>query len=138
MDMYTKGINILVLLLCVIVIMYNTLNICAWNVRSLNLAKPYLQKLSLRNDIMFISEHRLYNKELYKLYEIGIDFDVYAKSSKDLKDCNQNIKPGHCGVAMMWSRSLSHRVRTIECESDRICAIEQSAASVPEQFFGSG
>ncbi len=44
--------------------------------------------------------------------------------SKDLKDYNQNVKPGHCGVAMMWSRSLSHRVRTIECESDRICAIE--------------
>ncbi len=116
--------GIILLLLLYFVIMQNVLNICAWNVRSLNIAKPYLQKLSLRNDIMFISEHRLYSKELYKLYDIGIDFDIYAKSSKDLKDYNQNVKPGHCGVAMMWSRSLSHRVRTIECESDRICAIE--------------
>ncbi len=124
MDTKMTYLCITLLLLCITEMMCNTLNICAWNVRSLSLAKPYIQKLCQRNEIMFIAEHRLYSKELYKLYDLGVDYDVYAKSSKDLKDINQSSKPGHCGVAMMWSRSLSHRVRTIECESDRICAIE--------------
>jgi exonuclease III len=80
--------------------------------------------MNLKSDVLFVSEHRLYENELYKLRDINHDFDVYAKASGGLEIHNQSSKLGHCGVALFWHKHLSNRVRLIKCKSDRLCAIE--------------
>ena len=104
----------------------STITITAWNMRSLNRAGPYLHKLvdTYNTDVLCLSEHRLYNCELDKLNDIGLDFECHAKASADLLDSNQSVKPGHCGTAILWKNAISSRVRVVKCTSDRICAIE--------------
>ena len=70
----------------VVLIVMELLTISAWNMRSLNGAEPYINKLvqDYGSDILCISEHRLHDFELHKLNNIGIDFDYVAKSSSDL------------------------------------------------------
>ncbi len=111
------------------------LTITAWNIRSLNGAKPYLKELTQLSDVMFICEHRLYKSELFKLHNLGTNFEICGKSSNDLDEWNQSKHPGHCGVAMMWAKSISHRVRIRECNSDRICILEVYRACFGRSLF---
>lgn len=78
----------------------NELTITGWNVRSLSCAKPYMKCLMSVADILVISEHRLYQNELFKLEQINDQFLVHAKSSADLKCEKQSQVIGHCGIAI--------------------------------------
>ncbi len=40
--------------------------VTAWNLRSLTASKTYIQELCQLSDVLFISEHRLYQTELHK------------------------------------------------------------------------
>ena len=113
------------------------LTITSWNMRSLNSAGPYAHELVKRHgtDILCISEHRLYDSELHKLHDLGLDFEVHAKASYDLKDRKQSRNVGHCGIAILWNKELSHRVRVRECNSDRICVIEVIRAFEDRSLF---
>ena len=115
----------------------SSLTIVGYNVRSLSGNKFYINSLLERyeTDILCLSEHRLYGNELYKLNDINTQYEAYGKASDDLDTCNQNIKPGHCGIALLWKRSLSHRIRRVECESDRICVIEVIGACFQRSLF---
>ena len=66
-----------VMYLIFVIAMVTQLTVCGWNVRSLGSIKPYLRELSEDADILFLAEHRLYDKELHKLYDLGINYDVY-------------------------------------------------------------
>ncbi len=108
-----------------LLLVMSTLQITAWNARSLTCAGPYLQELlELKSDILFLSEHRLYTHELYKLNDFSPNFNVIAKSSNDLDNANQGKKLGHCGTAMFVNRDLAQCVKSVNCDSDRIIAIE--------------
>ena len=98
----------------------------SWNVRSLTSASHYINDVVAKKDIDIIclSEHRLYESELYKLGMINTMFKFHGKSSKDLVSQDQNVKRGHCGVAILWRSGIMHRVKTVQCPSDRICGIE--------------
>ena len=102
----------------------NNISIAGFNVRSLNSSKPYLKNIFDRSDIVCIQEHRLYENELYKLNDVHMNFNVIGKASKDLSSEHQSSKPGHCGIAMFWRKNISHSVKNVECDSDRILAIE--------------
>ena len=115
----------------------HNLTITSWNVRSINKATPYINELLNyhNSDVLCISEHRLYEHELYKLNEIANGYDVVAKSSHDLNEYNQSRKPGHCGIALFYRKSLSHRIKSVEVNSDRICAIEVVGAYDNRSLF---
>ncbi len=103
----------------------SNLQITGWNVRSLTCAGPYLQELlELHSDMLFIAEHRLYSHELHKLKEFNPNFSVIAKASNDLDNANQGQKLGHCGTAMFINNDLAHCTKSVDCDSDRIIAIE--------------
>ena len=87
-----------------------TLNILSWNVRSLTNAKLYLNKLIdvHKIDIICLSEHRLFEHELYKLGDINANYNYVGKSSDDLKSLSPADRRGHCGVAVLWHKSLAH------------------------------
>ena len=116
----------LILAILLINVIMDQLCIAAFNTRSLSGNKLYVNDLLVKNDvdIMCLSEHRLYESELHKLDDINPNYNSYGKSSGDLLNCNQNKKPGHCGIALLWKNSLNNKIRTIECRSDRICVIE--------------
>jgi len=104
----------------------NQINVLAWNMRSLTYAKYYINDLIVKHDldILCISEHRLYECDLYKLGEINPNYNYHGKASKDLESNNQSTKRGHCGVAILWKKCIGHCVKVVECVSDRICCIE--------------
>ena len=137
-DVY-KG-HILFLLACISVVIMsvfdiNNITVTGFNMRSLNSGKMYLNQLMDKSDIVFIAEHRLYSNELFKLNDVNQLYDVYAKASSDLDREHQNVRSGHCGVALFWKKDLSNAINTIECNSDRICAIEICGALYEKSLF---
>ena len=78
----------------------------AWNMRTLNAATPYLLTLLDGADIVFTSEHCLYENELWKLDNISKEFNVMKKASADLKSIIVHKSQGHCGVAIFWRKKM--------------------------------
>jgi exonuclease III len=72
------------------------LTVSAWNMRSLRCAAPYLNELMSFSDVVAMSEHRLYEAELYQLRQVNKHYEYHAKSSKDLD-------PGRQPKLAAWS-----------------------------------
>jgi hypothetical protein len=70
-QIHVKGQYIVIIL----VVVMTSINIAAWNMRSLTYAQTYINDLCTTYDIICASEHRLYNYELNKLNSI---FQGYA------------------------------------------------------------
>ena len=102
----------------------DNITITAYNMRTLRGASAYVNVLMDSSDIMILSEHRLYNSELYKLKDLNSNYEYHSKASSDLDDSDVQRKPGHCGISLCWKRDISHKVRVINNPSDRICIIE--------------
>lgn len=102
----------------------NVLKCVAWNMRSLQSGSPYLKELMLSNDIIAVSEHGLYNCQLWKVNELHCQFNSIAKSCKTLNDNDCGTKVGHSGVALLWRHGLDQYIKPIAVDSDRICAVE--------------
>lgn len=103
------------------------LRCAAWNMRSLSSGQIYLKELMLCNDIIAVSEHGLYDCQLWRLNQVNEQFNVLAKSCKVLNDCDCNRKVGHSGVALFWRATLDRYVKPLNvANSDRMCAIELS------------
>ena len=100
--------------------------VAAWNSRGLKAAQPYLGKLTSQADIVIITEHHLYESQLYKLNEINRDFDSFGKCTGRLEPApRQNFVPAHGGVAILWNKALSCKVKPLRnLGTDRICAVE--------------
>lgn len=60
-----------------------------------------------KTDIIAISEHGLYDSQLWKLSEINESFKVTAKACKALNDDMAQHHIGHSGVALFWRDTLS-------------------------------
>ncbi len=74
----------LLVLLCLILstmhkMQSNDLKITAWNSRGLRAAQAYIEKLSSENDILVLSEHNLYESQLYRLNELNDEFASLGK-----------------------------------------------------------
>ncbi len=104
---------------------HDGLRISAWNSRGLGSARLYLEKLMSVSDVVCLSEHQLYEAELNRLTELSNDFNAYGRSSSSLKPDNYGKVPGHCGVGILWRKTLSACVRPLkDLSTDRFCAIE--------------
>ncbi len=85
----------------------------------------YLKQLMTSNDIIALSEHCLYNCQLWKLEQVNEHFRSQAKSCRVMSDSDCNVKVGHSGVALLWRDTLDQYVKPIkDIASDRMCAIE--------------
>lgn len=128
-------VNISMFILLFTVIMTgppNTLSIAAWNMNcNLDIAKPYLTKISTTADIIAVSEHGLFPCELHKLDTILPGYSALGKSSRILSDQNFGHIRGTGGCAILWdSKKLNYKVRIMpELGSDRMCVIELSGMS---------
>jgi len=81
-------------------------------------------KLTSQSDVVVISEHHLYENQLFKLDEINTCFASYGKCADGLDPSKQDSVPGHGGIAILWNKSLSCKVRPLpNMGTDRICAV---------------
>lgn len=104
---------------------HTNIRITAWNSRGFYVAQPYLLHLLVDTDIMAISEHKLYNHELEKLNTLNSDFCAFGKSSDDLELAKYGRVPGHCGVAILWRKTLMTYIRPLKnLGTDRQCVIQ--------------
>ena len=85
----------------------------ALSMRTLNAATPYLLTLLDGADIVFTSEHCLYEHELWKLDTISKKFNVMKKASADLNNINVHKSLGHCGVAIFWRKTIETRIKPL-------------------------
>ena len=97
------------------------LNLMTWNVTGIMSSSSYLVELLNNNaiDICGISEHWLYEKNLYFLESLDNNYKSYAVSDFDLKRPS-NRKVGKGGVAILWHDKLinvSHRLTWVTIES---------------------
>lgn len=103
----------------------NVLRIASLNSRGLRAAQPYLNKLAVQSDIVIISEHCLYESQMYRLNDISTDYVSYGKSSQNLNPDLVGILPGHGGVAILWRKNMSCQVRQMRnMGTDRIVVIQ--------------
>ena len=122
---------------CIILVLLNInnsgnmddkLKIYAWNMNcAIATAGSYLNVLMESSDIIALSEHGLYNCELYKLNFVNEDFMSMAKSSANLNDEQFGVRRGYGGCAILWHKLLGNYVRPLpEYGSDRMCVIQES------------
>lgn len=103
----------------------NNIRITAWNSRGLRAAQAYLTKLCSQTDILVLSEHNLYESQLYRLNEINMQFASCGKSSDHLNPNLQGYVPANGGIAILWRKSLSSMVKPLpHLGTDRICVIQ--------------
>ena len=78
-----------------------------------------------KSDVIALSEHKLYESELYILGEISDDFAYFGRSSEDLIPSKYGSVPGHCGVALFWRKSMSAMIKPMDnLGTDRICVVK--------------
>ena len=97
------------------------LRITAWNMRGLATSKPYLRHLLDDSDIGCVSEHGLYEPELYKLGEVHEEVYAFGKSSESLNIHNMGKVPGHSGIGIMWRKSYSGCIKKAKGSYLRSC-----------------
>lgn len=125
MDMSSTRITYILLSLIIAFMRKRCITVTAWNCRGLGPARPYLAHLMKNCDVMCISEHQLYECELNRLTELDPDFTGYGRSSLSLKPENYGKAPVHCGVGILWRKTLSPCIRPLRhLGTDRFCAIE--------------
>ena len=88
-------------------------------------SSSYLVELLNNNaiDICGISEHWLYEKNLYFLESLDNNYKSYAVSDFDLKRPSSR-KVGKGGVAILWHDKINKCVTPIELDDDRIVGIQ--------------
>jgi exonuclease III len=99
--------------------------VVSWNMRGLSCALPYVNQLLNNNDICVLTEHHLFECELYKLNDINYNYDVYGKACNLLDNNCVYTGKGFGGVAILWKKSLSNNIqRCLNLGDDRICVIK--------------
>lgn len=126
------------LFLCVTFVLLHTmssshdddiLRVCAWNCRGIKSSFQYIRKLMDKADIIALSEHKLYEKELRLLSDISDDFVAFGRASNDLQMYKHGQVPGHCGVALLWRKAIASNIKAMpNLGTDRICVLKMCTA----------
>ena len=106
--------------------MYRNLSISAWNLRcNANIAGPYINNLLRHSNFIALSEHGLFECELYKLGKYNDELDFIAKADINLSDKDFRHRRGHGGCALLWNKDISAHVRPLpNMGSNRMCVVE--------------
>ena len=100
------------------------LNLGCWNARGIMYGSVYADKLLRRLDldILGISEHWLYPDSIQFLESINSGYSYYAICDNDLF-VSDRCRKGKGGVAFLWKKCLSSKIRTLELDCDRAVGI---------------
>ena len=87
--------------------------------------KVKIHKLFIKNDIILIQEHWLFQAQIHLIGELHSQINYAAKGV----DINDPLLPismprGYRGVAVIWKNEIDHLVRPIQDGSEKIQAVE--------------
>ena len=105
--------------------MNTSLRIISFNCKNIKTCGPVLHKLFIKNDIILIQEHWLFQAQFHLIGELHIQINYAAKGV----DINDPLLPismprGYGGVAVIWKNEIDHLVRPIQDGSEKIQAVE--------------
>lgn len=103
----------------------NCIKLMTWNASGIMSSGSYLGSVlkRLNIDICGVSEHWLYKKDLHFLDSVNKSYYYSAVSDFDLERPSRR-KVGKGGVAILWNRSIDHRVSLLNIDDDRIIGIQ--------------
>ena len=105
--------------------MNTSLRIISFNCKNIKTCGPVLHKLFIKNDIILIQEHWLFQAQIHLIGELHSQINYAAKGV----DINDPLLPismprGYRGVAVIWKNEIDHLVRPIQDGSEKIQAVE--------------
>ena len=106
------NIVLYLLIVAVVIEMQKQLKIVAWNANGLCNRWNYLDVIRQKHDITFVSEHKMFNCELFKLND-DANYKVHACASRSLPDDKFGSYFGHGGVAMYWHIKDDHAIKIL-------------------------
>ena len=105
----------------------DSLKIATYNVKHLegDCKMRYMLDIFNQCDFMLTQEHWLYESELHRYEQIGINSHVLltGKSAMDPSVLKVNGRP-HGGVCIMWRSNIKYDVRPIETVSNRLACVK--------------
>lgn len=112
------------------------LNILCWNATGIMSSSTYLCNILNEKaiDICGISEHWLYEKDLYFLNEIDNNYHSYAVSDAALSLPGRR-RVGKGGVAILWHKRHDHNISPLNLEDDRIIGVKYICNSECAFYF---
>ena len=99
------------------------LSICTWNSRGFSASIPYLRELTLKYDIVLLSEHWLHSNQLNRFESVAPNIAYFARSSKNADAENYGSTRGEGGVAVLWCNTLKGVTPLREIVHDRFCGV---------------
>ena len=114
----------IILLLCFMTCIDSILKVVAWNANGISGRWCYLDHLRKTNDIVFVTEHKLFNCELFKLND-DKNWHVYANASDNLMDERHGNTFGQGGIAVYWSNSINKYITALkDISNDRMIILK--------------
>ena len=107
------------------------LHLSSWNATGIMSSASYLSSFLDRNEvhIIGISEHWLFNHNMHFLDSINSEYTGFGIADDSLLFNNsRNIGKG--GVALLWHKSMSTCISSLDIDSDRICGIQLTWSNV--------
>ena len=107
------------------------LHLSSWNATGIMSSASYLSSFLDRNEvhIIGISEHWLFNHNMHFLDSINSKYTGFGIADNSLLFNNsRNIGKG--GVALLWHKSMSTCISSLDIDSDRICGIQLTWSNV--------
>ena len=101
----------------------NSMRIASYNCRSSKRNTGGIQLLCNSCDIVFLQEHWLFPADLPSLNRIHDEFMSFGISSMNVSDDIVLGRP-YGGLAVMWRKHLTSKVKPVSFDDDRIIGVE--------------
>ena len=106
--------------MCLRLLKFN-LRVCSFNTYGIKCSSETIQQqLSAQHDLILIQESWQYPDELSYVSNLSGEFSSVSLSSMSI----ENTLISHGGISIMWRKTISHGVKIIQYDDDRILGIE--------------
>ena len=118
-----------------ILIAFVMIQISTYNCQSSKRNVGGISKLCENSDVVFLQEHWLFPSDLPSLNNIHPDFISFGVSAMDPSTMLMSGRP-YGGVAVLWRKSLTHLVKPLTYDDDRILGLELDQGETKFLFLG--
>ena len=109
--------------MCLRLLKFN-LRVCSFNIYGIKSSSETIQQqLCAQHDLILIQESWLYPDELSYVSNLSGEFSSFSLSSMSIENKLIRGRP-HGGISIMWRKTISHGVKIIQYDDDRILGIE--------------
>ena len=118
-----------------ILIVLAMVKISTYNCQSSKRNAVGISQLCQDSDVIFLQEHWLFPSDLSSLNSIHPDFISFGLSAMDPSTMLMSGRP-YGGVAVLWRKGLTHLVKPVTYDDDRIIGLEFRQGETQMLFLG--